>query len=136
MCCFGDLDKDCYVEYKATTDGPWLASKFCETCVGYLLTSQFQKYKDSLANTKCKAEMRRLVEAGPPVNVFDKNALPCENDTKNGEVAVLWYSSDGQEHSAKLEGSLEGEERAKYWEEIKKFYSAEEPEDEQEQKTA
>jgi len=80
MACYGDLDKDCYVEYKSVIDGPWLPAKFCEMCVSYLITTQFNKYKDSLANTKCKAEMRRLVEAGPPVNVYDKTALPCEGD--------------------------------------------------------
>ena len=150
MACYGDLDKDCYVEYKSVLDGPWLPAKFCEMCVSYLITTQFNKYKDSLANTKCKAEMRRLVEAGPPVNVYDKTALPCESESegkgeekdststststtkdtsKNGEVVALWFMSDGKEHSPKLSGSLVGEARNAYWAEVKAFYSADEPDE-------
>ena len=131
MACFGDLDKDCYVEYKAISGGDWLPSQFCEMCVSYLITSQFGKYKDSLANTKCKAEMRRLVEAGPPVNVKDPNAMPCENEHR-GEAQLLWFMSDGEEHSAKLDGSLEGEAREAYWKEVREFYTADEPEEETE----
>lgn len=128
MCCFGDIDASCYVEYKAVAEGKWLRSKFCEICVTYLLKSQFQKYKDTLAKSKCQAEMRRMVTAGPPVNVKDAVALPCGEDegvigdSHNGEVHSLWYSSDGEVHSAKLEGSLEGDARERYWQEIREFY--------------
>ena len=63
-------------------------------------------YTTSLAKTTCKAEQRRLLAKGPPINVSDPKALLCPD---GGEVHSLWYMSDGSERSAKLEGSFEGE---------------------------
>ena len=63
-------------------------------------------YTTSLAKTTCKAEQRRLLQKGPPINISDARALECPD---GGEVHSLWYCSDGLEHSAKLEGSFEGE---------------------------
>jgi hypothetical protein len=37
--------------------------------------------------------------------------------------------SDGQEHSAKLEGSLEGEARQAYWDEMRSFHIKDEADD-------
>jgi hypothetical protein len=46
-----------------------MPSLFCATCVDYLLTSQWQKYVDQLAKASCKAEQRRLLDKGPPINI-------------------------------------------------------------------
>ena len=46
--------------------------------------------------------------SGPPINLKDAKALECPD---NGEVYKLWFITDGEEHSAKLDGSLEGEVR-------------------------
>jgi hypothetical protein len=73
-----------------------------------------------------------MLQAGPPINLKDKTALPCPDDA---EIHSLWYMEDNKEHSAKLKGSLEGEERQKYWDEQKKFYIAEEPEESKESTT-
>ena len=50
----------------------------------------------------------------------EKHLLPCPDE---GEAHSLFYGSGdgGKEVSAKLNGSLEGEERLKWWEEQKKF---------------
>lgn len=133
--CWDDLGKETYVEYKADSAGAWLPSGFCQDCIGMLLKSQWTKYKESLSTTTCKAEQRRLLDRGPPVNLSDKNALPCPTGA-HAEVYMLWYMSDGEEHSAKLEGSLEGEERERYWNEQKAFYIIDEKEDEEEGKEA
>eukprot|EP00598_Pedospumella_elongata_P000672 CAMPEP_0184966628 /NCGR_PEP_ID=MMETSP1098-20130426/247_1 /TAXON_ID=89044 /ORGANISM="Spumella elongata, Strain CCAP 955/1" /LENGTH=155 /DNA_ID=CAMNT_0027487937 /DNA_START=25 /DNA_END=492 /DNA_ORIENTATION=+ len=127
MSCWDDVDSSNYVEYKATETADWAPSGFCETCVAYLLKAQWEIYTSALAKTTCKAEQRRLLKAGPPVNLKDATAFPTPD---NGEVYSLWYMSDGLEHSAKLEGSLIGEERTKYWIEQTQFYAEEEPEDE------
>lgn len=47
-----------------------------------------------------------MLEKGPPINISDAKALPCPD---GAEVHSLWYMIDGEEHSAKLEGSLTGE---------------------------
>ncbi len=127
--CWDDVTSDNYVEYKAEESGPWLASQFCATCIEILLDNQWEKYKTSLSTTNCKAEQRRLLERGPPVNISDKNALPCPAGP-HAEVFKLWYMSDGEEHSAKLKGSLIGEERQKYWDEQKSFYIVDEKDEE------
>ena len=44
--------------------------------------------------------------------------------------------SDGQEHTAKLEGSLLGEARQKYWDEQQSFYIKDEAEEEDGKGTA
>ena len=106
MSCWDDIDSSNYVEYRATESSAWAASGFCEVCISYLLKAQWELYTSALAKTTCKAEQRRLLKAGPPVNLKDAKALPTPEDA---EIHSLWYASDGQEHSAKLEGSLVGE---------------------------
>lgn len=110
-CCWDDITGENYVEYLPYSSSEnnhhptWLPSGFCQTCLQHLLKTQFSLWTESLAKSTCLAEQRRLLRRGPPVNVRDDKALPCPN---NEEVHKLWYSSTGSEHSAKLEGSLEG----------------------------
>ena len=117
-------------------DGNWLPSTMCESCVGTILKTQFHAYKDRLAKSDCKAEQRRMLKAGPPVNISvrifvfiqcclttyaqDKHGFPCP-EGHSGEVHKLWYASSNEEASAKLDGSLEGEERMKWWKDQKAF---------------
>jgi hypothetical protein len=108
MCCWDDLDASSYVEYRCSSDGPWLPSGYCVNCIQHLIKTQWTTYKTSLEKTNCKAEQRRLLSRGPPINLSDAKALPCP-DSENGEIHSLWFMSDGEEHSAKLEGSLTGE---------------------------
>ena len=128
QCCWDDLGPETYVEYKTDEKSLWLASGFCENCIKHLLSTQYNNYTNGLAKSTCKAEQRRMLEKGPPINLCDKTALPCPND---GEVYMLWFMSDQQEHSAKLENSLIGEERQAYWEEQKQFYIVDEVEGEE-----
>ncbi len=133
-CCWDDITEENYVEYRASEGGDWKPSGFCQMCIQHLLKTQWKTYTDALAKTTCKAEQRRLLEKGPPINVSDKAALPCPDGTEKGNAAVhsLWFSSDQEEHSAQLEGALRGEERQKYWEEQKAFYILDEAEEAEE----
>lgn len=106
MSCWDDVDSTSYVEYKSSTEAEWLPSGFCVSCVEHLLNSQWEIYTTALAKTTCKAEQRRLLKAGPPINIKDATALACPD---NGEVYSLWFMRDGEVHSAKLTGSLVGE---------------------------
>ncbi|CAM9090094.1 unnamed protein product [Chrysoparadoxa australica] len=128
-CCWEDVDMDLYVEYTAEEGGDWLPSQFCLTCVESLLNSQWKMYVEGLAKATCKAEQKRLLDRGPPINLRDKTALPCPDD---GEVHELWYGKDGQSHSAKLLGSLQGDERQRWWDE-KLAFKFDEPDEEDEQ---
>ena len=106
MCCWDDMDSSNYVEYQGSENSEWFASGFCQMCIEHLLTSQWELYTNALKTTTCKAEQRRLLKCGPPINLKDVKALPCPED---GEVHKLWYMSNGEEKSAKLHGSLIGE---------------------------
>ena len=66
--------------------------------------------------------------------LFESECTPCPDGTEKGnaEVHSLWYKSDGEEHSAQLEGALIGEERKTFWDEQKAFYIVDEPEEEEE----
>ena len=70
------------------------------------MKSQWSTYTTALSKTTCKAEQRRLLARGPPINISDPKALECPD---GGEVHSLWYMADGKEYSAKLEGSYVGE---------------------------
>jgi hypothetical protein len=127
-----ELSTENFVEYLplAHEENPnptWLESQFCQNCVEYLLQTQFKNFQDAWQKTTCKAEQRRLVTRGPPVNLRDDKAMPCPG---NVEIDRLWYMSDNQEKAAKLSNALEGEERQRYWNELKAFYAEDEPEDE------
>jgi hypothetical protein len=106
MSCWDDIDGSVYVEFQSSHDSEWFPSGFCENCVNHLLNNQWELYTSALAKTTCKAEQRRLLKMGPPINIKDATALPCPD---GGEVFLLWFMSDGNEHSAKLTGSLIGE---------------------------
>ena len=105
LSCWEDLTPSTYVEFKSSVDSEWAESRYCEICITELLRSKWPMYVTSLKNVTCKAEQRRLLAKGPPINLADPE-LPCPD---NGEVFLFWFMSDGQEHSAKLEGSLTGE---------------------------
>ena len=70
------------------------------------LKGQYTSYMERMQKTDCKAEMKRLLEAGPPIWISDKHALPL----KDGETHVckLWFSAEeggGEEVSGMLEGA-------------------------------
>lgn len=106
MSCWDDVTPESYVEYKSSAESEWKPSGFCQTCINFLLNSQWDIYTSALAKSTCKAEQRRLLQHGPPINIKDAKALECPD---GGEVFSLWFMSDGLEHSAKLKGSLVGE---------------------------
>lgn len=83
------------------------------------MDSQFEQYINRVKKTDCQAELRRLLEKGPPIYIADQHGLPLDDDEEY--VVALWYASDEQERSAKLKGSKEGEERQRLWEELNKF---------------
>jgi hypothetical protein len=138
LSCWDDITQENYVEYRYilpnTSDkfSPWLKSGFCQMCVNHLQNTQWEKYVKELAGTTCKAEQRRLLTRGPPINLRDPTAMPCgdpppkaidekaktngDSDNTNSsssayycEVSELWFASDNLVHSAKLNGSLVGE---------------------------
>ncbi|SOV19487.1 conserved Plasmodium protein, unknown function [Plasmodium sp. gorilla clade G2] len=118
LICYDDIDESNYIEYKTDEHSKWYPSKFCLNCTGILIDSQYEKYINSVQKSECLKEQTSLLKLGPPINVKDKNGYP-ESDDK--EIYSLWYFCDKKIHSAKLKGSLMGEERMKLWNELKNF---------------
>lgn len=118
LICYDDINETNYIEYKTNEHSEWHPSYFCLDCTNLLIKSQYHQYINSVQKTECKREQKALLNAGPPINVKDKNGFP---ESEGKELFSLWYFSDKKIHSAKLDGSLEGEERKKLWEELKKF---------------
>jgi len=97
----------------------WKPAQFEQSVVEQLLESQFQAYIDRVKKTDCQAELRRLLEKGPPVYIYDQHGLALDDDEEY--VVTLWFANDGQERSAKLKNAVDGEERQKLWDSLNKF---------------
>ena len=114
LCCLEEITKSNFVKYKFDLEAEeWLESKYCKDCVILLLNTQWKTYLDGLKDD-CKKTVKNLIISGPPINIKDKDGFPGED---NKEVQILYY--DDSEQRAKLNGTLEGEDREKYWNELK-----------------
>merc|ERR1712127_1155123 len=110
-----------YVEYQCYPSMKWKPSFFEECVVQQMLETQYQQYIDRVKKTDCQAELRRLLEPGPPIYISDKHGFPLSEDDGDLYVTKLWYVSDGKERSAKLKGAVEGQDRDHLWIELRKF---------------
>eukprot|EP00914_Ancora_sagittata_P000271 GHVO01000782.1.p1 GENE.GHVO01000782.1~~GHVO01000782.1.p1 ORF type:complete len:135 (-),score=24.84 GHVO01000782.1:104-508(-) len=124
LVCFEDLVEATTVMYRTGPDSKWEKSTFCLDCIRELQQRQYPKYIEDLQKSDCEAERRRLFKKGPPINVYDRLGFPsCADD----EVHTLMV--EGVETSAKLDGSLTGEERQIFWDEQVKILAAIYPEE-------
>ena len=121
MCSYEDItdeDKN-YVEYQTMPSSKWSPCLFERSVVETMLESEFGRYMERVKKTDCQAELRRLLAAGPPVWLSDKNGLPLSDGDEY--VSKLWFASDNLERSARLKGSKIGKERDDLLEELKEF---------------
>mmetsp|Transcript_17791 Transcript_17791/g.23195 ORF Transcript_17791/g.23195 Transcript_17791/m.23195 type:complete len:118 (-) Transcript_17791:1361-1714(-) len=79
-------------------------------------TIQFHDYLKKVEKADCAAEMCRLLDAGPPIYIEEREALPLPNEETH--ILQLWYMSNNRTISARLEGALDGEERQKLWDSL------------------
>ena len=83
------------------------------------METQFDQYIERVKKTDCQAELRRLLEKGPPIYISDGHGLALDDDEEY--VVKLWFASDNTERSAKLKNALDGKEREDLWEELNEF---------------
>lgn len=116
------------VEYQTYPSMQWHPAKYEASVILQLQKDQFSAFVNKVKTTDCQAELRRLLDKGPPIYISDKHALPLP---ENGDTHIckLWFSSDDAERSAVLEGALEGDARQKLWDELKEFIIEEGQED-------
>eukprot|EP00934_Nitzschia_sp_Nitz4_P005636 Nitzschia sp. Nitz4//NODE_293_length_29386_cov_71.949235//6647//7198//NITZ4_additional_000033-RA//1//CDS//3329531821//5626//frame0 len=129
------LEDGNYVEYQTYPSMKWYPAKYEQSVVEKLQREQFHTFVKKVKETDCQAELRRLLTKGPPIYLEDAHAMPLE-EADDTHIVTLWFSSDNQERSAKLDGAVEGEQRDKLWEELKQFIIVEgqEPGDEDDAK--
>jgi hypothetical protein len=122
------------VEYQTAPSMQWNPCMYEQSVVVELVDTQFTAFVDRVKTTDCQAELRRLLDAGPPIYISDKHAMPLP-DNGDTHIIQLWYASDKKERSAKLKGAVEGEERQALWDELKQFIivDGKEPGDEEEE---
>jgi hypothetical protein len=108
------------VEYQTAPSMKWSPAMYEQSVIVQLVETQFHYFVERVKTTDCQAELRRLLAAGPPIWVQDKHAMPLieKGDT---HIVKLWYQSDNQERTAKLDGAVDGEERQALWDELKEF---------------
>jgi hypothetical protein len=99
-----------------------------QAVIEQLLQTQFHAYLERIHKTDCQAELKRLLQHGPPIYIQDPHGLPLhdendddQNSQKDTHIVKLWFASDDTERSAKLHGALEGEERERLWNELKEY---------------
>jgi len=107
--CLDTLSEENFVLYKDNEQSDWKPCQYCSTCIKHMLKTKWENYVQAVDKADCVAELRRLLDKGPPINFRDPS-IKCDNE--RSEVHKFYYS--GCEQSAKLEGSLVDEEREKW----------------------
>lgn len=116
-CCFGDMDKDVYAFYQENKDEDWYSSNYCKDCITQMLGNGWNIYVEQIKKADCKAALLKLIERGPPINLRDKLAFPCENP----QCEVYAFYFDDKVQSAKLKDSFTGKKRKEWWDELKEI---------------
>jgi len=112
------VENDNYCFYKTMPSGTWHPSKFCIYIVEELLNTQFDKYIHNINSSDCLAELKRLLDKGPPIYISDDNALPIPNSDLY--ISDLWFSNTKTIKSAILKNAKLDKERQILWEKLKK----------------
>lgn len=114
-----DITEEDYCEYQTHPSMKWQPSKYSEATLQHLLDTQFKNYIENVQKSDCVKELTRLLTAGPPIWLFDTDALPVpEGDT---HICNVWFMNGDRTVSAKLKGAVEGDEHAELWESLRAF---------------
>lgn len=116
--CYDNITNENYVLYKDNEISPWKSCNFCEICIINMIETQWELYVQNVATEDCEPTLRKLLNKGPPINLRE-NSIICDNE--QSEVYKFWFANS--EQSAKLKGSLEGEQRNKWIQDKFSFYN-------------
>jgi hypothetical protein len=89
-------------------DGEWLDSPYCEDCINWFITSQWDSYVNTIKTETCKKTVKNLILAGPPLYVREPIGLPC------GDQGVYEFKIGDNIISGRLENVYENEEMDTY----------------------
>ena len=80
-----DITEENYVEYQIYPSYEWKSSLLSQPIIEMLLQTQFQTYMERIQASDCQAELKRLLQQGPPIYISDPYGLPLvnQNDDDN-----------------------------------------------------
>jgi len=109
LVCFDDLEKgnECYYLYKEI----WYRSAFCNYCIEYIRTTQYDSFIKQFSNSTCAKEQRTLLDRGPPVAVHDRLGFPETNGNEIEGLKLNGSSLEDTDLPHILEGSKTGNDR-------------------------
>lgn len=118
-CCLFDFEDDhkLIVEYQTKKYSKWYLSPYCWECTDMLIKFQWELYVKSIEKADCAASLRRAIQKRPPVNL----RIECDEPYIQCEVYQLRLKHNQEIIPCKLVGSLEGDERQKWWDEKKQI---------------
>jgi len=117
-----DIDESNYVEYESAPSGRWRPALYAAETVEHMHANQFKTWMERMEKSDCQAEIKRLLTAGPPVWIADKNGLPLDDGETH--VSRLWFMNGDREVSAMLAGAVDGDARQTLWDELKSVHAA------------
>ena len=134
-----DITEENYVEYQIHPTGEWKSSFLSQPIIEHLLQTQFNAYMERIQSSDCQAELKRLLQQGPPIYISDPYGLPLEpppsddeagtGSNKTGSSTInsdkhvmnLWYASDRQIHSSILQNAVVGDAHATLCNELQSY---------------
>lgn len=133
LACCCPIEPDVYSLFRYHQDQEWIPSRYCWDCIQYLLQTKWQDYCDGISKADCAVALDRLIENGPPINLRDPVGFYDPDPEKHQEIQsgmfrnkdtsleVFEFKFQDNVLSAKLDGSLIGQARLDWWEELKEI---------------
>jgi len=133
IACCCPIDKELYSEFRYNSNQTWIPSRYCWDCIQYMIKNKWQDYLDGITKADCSKALERLIIGGPPINLRDPVGFYDPDPDKHEEIQngmfrnkdtsleVFEFKYQNQIYPAKLDNSLIGDERIKWWEELKEI---------------
>lgn len=133
LACICPIEPELYSEFRYHQDQEWIPSRYCWDCIQYLLKTKWQDYCNGIAKADCATALDRLIENGPPTNLRDpvgfydpepsrhEEIQPGMFRNKDTSLEVFEFRYCQNVLSAKLDGSLTGQSRLDWWDELKEI---------------
>jgi hypothetical protein len=108
--CLDDITEDNFVLCRESSTDNFKECVGCSECVLNLLENKWNVYAESVEKADCASALKKSVKFGPPINL---RCYDLENVTDKVKEYHEFYLNK-EIISAKLKGSLIGEEREKW----------------------
>jgi hypothetical protein len=104
--------------WRSMNSHEWTPSKYCFACVTRVRNDNFNSYIESIKTATCPKQLRRLIEDGPPIYVSDPTTFPVTPGDHVHEFKRVFPDGTEEIVTARLVGSVIGEEREQLWREL------------------